>query len=79
MKNNLVTTLETSQDSGLDVPIFKIVKFTTPTFGDHVLLMVEINVKIERKPNMQIIRDWRNYSVIVKILNIYTMLSCTQL
>ena len=39
------------------------VKFTTPTFGDHVLIMVEINVKTERKPNMQIIRDWRNYSV----------------
>ena len=38
------------------------VNFINPTFGDHVLVMLEINLKVAEKPNFQLRRDWRCYS-----------------
>ena len=38
------------------------VSFINPTFGDHMLVMLEINLKLEEKPNFQLSRDWRCYS-----------------
>ena len=35
--------------------------FTTPTFGDHVLVKVKVSLKMEKKTNIQLRRDRRNY------------------
>ena len=51
------------------------VNFINPTFGDHVLVMLEINLKVAEKPNFQLRRDWRCYSESRQKFRIVNLLS----
>ena len=39
------------------------VKFEVPTFGDHVLVIAELDLNIRRTNKNKIARDWKKYSV----------------
>ena len=51
------------------------VNFINPTFGDHVLVMSEINLRVAEKPNFQLRRDWHCYSELRQKFRIVNLLS----
>ena len=45
-----------------DVTLIKSLTFETPTFGDHLLIITELELRNGVKPKMIVKRNWNNYS-----------------
>ena len=58
-----------------DISSIKNIKSETPTFGDHLLIIVELTFKIANEAKNCIVRNWREYSINSININLSTLLN----